>query len=58
MRSPAMIACGLSLAHRAKFGRLKKKAMSGIKVLSASGIRKDPEPVLAVMPKRALKFRF
>jgi len=57
MRSPMMIACGLSLAHRAKFGRLKKKAMSGIKVLTASGIKKDFEPT--IMPsKRALKFRF
>ena len=52
-----MIACGLSLAHRAKFGRLKKRAMSGIKVLTASGIKKDFEPT--IMPsKRALKFRF
>ena len=53
-----MIACGLSLKHRARFGRLKKKAMSGIKVLTASGIKKDAEPELAVMPRRALKFRF
>ena len=31
-----MIACGLSLKHRAKFGRLK--SMSGIKVLSGKGV--------------------
>ena len=31
-----MIACGLSLKHRAKYGRLK--SMSGIKVLSGKGV--------------------
>ena len=61
MRSPAMIACGLSLAHRAKYG-MKKKPFSSIKVLTGDGlsggaIKKDPEPEM--MPtKRALKFRF
>ena len=37
MRSPAMIACGLSLAHRAKYG-MKKKPFSSIKVLTGNGV--------------------
>ena len=69
MRSPMMIACGLSLKHRARYGRLKKygKGMFGLSKQDmgvpsssqqGSGIKKDAEPELAVMPRRALKFRF
>jgi hypothetical protein len=63
-----MIASGLSLKHRARYGRLKYgKGMFGLSKQDmgvpsssqqGSGIKKDAGPELAVMPRRALKFRF
>ena len=69
MRSPEMIACGLSLAHRAKYGKLKSRIMvltgKGLFGLSrqdmgapsGSGLKRDPGPEMTVS-RRALKFRF
>jgi len=66
--NPIMIASGISLLHRAKYHRMSKHYGLGLgrhghklhkHMKGMSAIKKDPEPepMPAVMPRRALKFR-
>lgn len=72
MAHPTMIACGLSLLHRAKFHRMSKHLGLGLgkyahkihghKLMKGrSALKKDPDPEslkMTTMPvQRALKFR-
>ena len=66
MKQPSMIACGLSLPHRAKMGLsgLKYGKKIKMKMLGNGAYKKDmPMPVMSAsgmpghMPTRTLKFR-